>query len=109
MSKIDYSLPPVYVKVYNIHWNEGPEEGYTGPKEFWFVIDKWMYDSVKDDPINGLALFQEIDNQLDDCGLYGGVVSDRLKWKMYTHTQLRKKYKKGSIEAIDLTREGMSI
>ena len=109
MSKIDYNKPPVYLKVYNIEWTEGPDEGYQGPKEFWFIIDKWMFDSVKDDPIHGLALFQEIDNELDDAGHYAGVNSDKLKWKVYSEAQLKKNFKKGSISAYDLTRDGVKV
>lgn len=101
----------IYIRVSNIEWNEGPEEGYTGPESFWFVITDKTYHEVKDDPINKLALFQEIENQLENPGEYGGIVSDGLEFE-FVHPEWLKDHKhykgwglkKGdSIEVTDLT------
>ena len=79
----------VYIRVHNIHWNEGPEEGYTGPESFWFVVDHDTYKRVKTDPINKLALFQEIENQLEDSGEYGGIVSDLLEFEFVLEEEFK--------------------
>jgi len=101
----------VYIRVSNIHWNEGPEQGYTGPESFWFVVSGDTYKQTKTDPINKLALFQEIENQLEDSGKYGGVVSDLLEFEFVLEEEFkdeqsikRWKLKKGQdLEVTDLT------
>ena len=101
----------LYLRVSNIHWNEGPEEGYTGPKAFWFVVNADTYKACGDDPINKLALFQLIENELEDSGEYGGIVSDLLEFEWvhkewlkdknhFTHWGLKRD---DSIEITDLT------
>jgi len=94
----------MFIRVSNIMWCEGPEEGYQGPKEFWFIIDKQMNKYLKD-PIHDLALFQEIDNLLDDASEYGGVSSDELECKVYTYEQLKEEFQGQEMEMIDLTKE----
>ena len=95
-------MSEVYIEVTNIHWNEGPI--YRGPKSFWFVVDESTYNEVEDDPIHGLALFQHIDNELEQSSKYAGVNSDQLECNVYNLEQLKKDFKKGSeIEMIDLS------
>ena len=95
-------MSEVYIEVTNIHWNEGPT--YRGPKSFWFVVDESTYNEVEDDPSHGLALFQHIDNELEQSSKYAGVNSDQLEWNVYNLEQLKKNFKKGSeIEMIDLS------
>jgi len=92
----------LYIEVTNIQWNEGPT--YRGPASFWFIVDDTTYDSVEDDPIHGLALFQHIDNELEQSSKYAGVNSDQLEYNVYTWEQLKKDFKKGTeIEMIDLS------
>lgn len=90
-----------FVRVTNIKWNEGP--AYRGPKEFWFMVTPSQYKDYGDDLVNKMALFQEIENQLPRAGDYGGIVSDLLVVKLFTHKQIKDAYPKHSIDAVDLT------
>lgn len=101
----------LYLRISNIEWNEGPEEGYTGPEAFWFVVNEETYKKCGDDPVNKLALFQMIENELPDSGEYGGIASDGLEFEWIHKEWLKDKnhytqwgLRKGSeIEVIDLT------
>lgn len=90
-----------FVKVTNIKWNEGPK--YRGQKEFWFMITPSQLKDYGGDLVNNMALFQEIENQLPKAGEYGGIVSDDLESEVFNHNQVRAKYPKYSIDAVDLT------
>lgn len=101
----------MYIRITNIHWSEGPEEGYTGPKAFWFVVSADTYKKVGSDPINKLALFQMIENELEDAGEYGGISSDLLEFEWIRPEELKDKkcytkwgFKRGdTFECTDLT------
>ena len=90
-----------YVKVSNIHWNEGPK--YRGQKEFWFMITPSQYKSYGDDPVHKMALSQEIENLLPQAGNYGGICPDELECEIWDYTEIRKTFPRYSIEAVDLT------
>ena len=101
----------LYLRISNIEWNEGPEEGYTGPKAFWFIVNQETYKACGDDPVNKLALFQLIENELPNAGEYGGIAADGLEfewvhkeWFKDENHYTRWGNKKGdSIQMIDLT------
>lgn len=90
-----------FVKVTNIKWNEG--NPYRGQKEFWFMITPKQYNDYKDDIVHNMALFQEIENLLDNPGDYGGIVSDVLESEIHDYSYIKKNYPRFSIEAVDLT------
>ena len=95
-------MSEMYIEVTGIEWNEGP--AYRGPASFWFIVDESTYAEVEDDPIHGLALFQHIDNELEQSSKYAGVNSDQLEWNVCNHQQLKKHLKKGAeIDMIDLS------
>lgn len=99
----------MYIRVTNIHWNEGPK--YKGPKSFWFVVNEQTYKNVKSDPINKMALFQMIDNELDDACEYAGVNSELLEFEFVRPEQLKQEehyakwglHKGDTVSVTDLT------
>ena len=99
MSKTTTKPKEIYLRVHNIHWNEGPEKGYTGPKNFWFVFNSDVYKLIKSDPINKFALFQVIENELEDSGKYGGIASDLLEieWVHKEEFKEKKNYKRWGV------------
>lgn len=90
-----------YVRVTNIKWNEG--NPYKGQKEFWFMITPEQRKNHGDDIVHNMALFQEIENQLDNAGDYGGIASDALQSEIYDYPYIKSNYPRFSIEAVDLT------
>lgn len=90
-----------YVKVWNIHWNEGPK--YRGQKEFWFMITPSQYKSYGDDPIHKMALSQEIENLLPQAGKYAGICPNELECEIWDYKEIRETFPRYSIEAVDLT------
>ena len=111
MTKTITKPKEIYLRVSNIHWNEGPEKGYTGPKNFWFVFNADTYKLIKSDPINKFALFQVIENELEDSGEYGGIASDLLEFEWIHKEEFKdkKNYKRWGVrkgqdvEMIDYT------
>ena len=99
MTKTTTKPKEIYLRVHNIHWNEGPEKGYTGPKNFWFVFNPDVYKLIKSDPINKFALFQVIENELEDSGKYGGIASDPLEieWVHKEEFKEKKNYKRWGV------------
>lgn len=93
----------IYIEVTGMEWNEGPK--YRGPKAFWFIVDFETFKEVEEDPIHKLALFQEIENQLEQSGKYAGINSDKLQWTSYTYQHLQDAFEPGEYEMIDLTKE----
>ena len=92
----------VYLEVTGIEWMEGPK--YKGPKAFWFILDGDTYEEVQDDPIHKLALFQHIENELEQSSKYAGINSDKLQWSVYSGNHLNKDtFDPCEIEMIDLT------
>ena len=79
----------MYVRITNIHWNEGPE--YKGPQAFWFVVTADTYKKVSSDPVHKLALFQKIENELEDASEYAGIASDLLEFEWVRPDQLKDK------------------
>ena len=77
----------MYVRISNIHWNEGPK--YKGPQAFWFVVTADTYKKCKSDPIHKLALFQTIENELPDASEYAGIASDLLEHEWVRPNQFK--------------------
>ena len=91
----------VYLEVTGIEWMEGPK--YKGPKAFWFILDGDTYQEVQDDPIHKLALFQHIENELEQSSKYAGINSDKLQWNAYCEQHFKDAFEPGEYEMIDLT------
>ena len=99
----------MYVRITNIHWNEGP--AYKGPPAFWFVVTADTYKKCKSDPVHKLALFQKIENELEDSSEYAGIASDLLEFEWVRPDQFKDKtsyklwgFRKGdTFESTDLT------